>query len=691
MKNKLTNFNDSFHLANEISRENDSEKLISVIENWEYVNPSTKPIFSDLIESFGFYPYLKELDTLNTAASMRAEFHKSANLINSHNEKVTFHLEQKVLEEKISLKQNLLVSAPTSFGKSLLIEEFVARKEYQNILIIQPTLALIDETRKKLKKYDDHYNIVVNTRQNISDNNIFILTSERVLEIFPKISEIDLFIVDEFYKISSHKNDDRASQLNIAFYKIMLTSPQLLLLTPQIDDVSREFIAKYQLEFYKTEYSLVNQKIRKIEYTGSKEIALFNLLESLKEPTIVYVQSPNQAVNLAEKYVNYLAKIDNNRFFPLFEWIDENISKNWILKTFLKNGVGLHNGQYPRHIVNSQLDYFNDGLLDVIFATTSLIEGVNTVAKNIVVYDMKKGAKHGLQSLSHFDYNNIKGRAGRMMKYYTGNVFIFDNPPNKQKETIDIPIIEQDETLKSEVLINLNEEDIKKEKKKEYASLVENLDKDLVSIFKNNYFNIENQKKLYYYLRLNNDILDVLIWDTPTPSHKVLLKTFEVINHYLDGNKGESHKFWAQKCQQVKINNLKNAIYSETQYQKKHSNNKTKTDIEIENISIAIIFNFIKNEAKYEIPKKLGILESIVNYLSLDKKASYSSFIALLEHEGLDEKLGVLLDYGVPSSALRKIKNIPESNINEFIANNLNEFGLNQYEMEIMKNVFNNI
>jgi len=56
---------------------------------------------------------------------------------------------------------NIIVSAPTSFGKSLLIEEFVSSKKFKNIIIIQPTLALLDETRKKLRKYDNDYEVVL--------------------------------------------------------------------------------------------------------------------------------------------------------------------------------------------------------------------------------------------------------------------------------------------------------------------------------------------------------------------------------------------------------------------------------------------------------------------------------------------------------------------------------------------------
>ncbi|PNP87042.1 helicase, partial [Listeria newyorkensis] len=125
MKTLLQDYGESFRLASEISMNQDTEKLIYVVENWQSVNEAIKPIFNDLIESFGFYPYIKKIDNLDTAGLIRNEYHKSNNLINSENQNITFHFEQKLLEEKISNKKNLLISAPPSFGKSLLIEEFV--------------------------------------------------------------------------------------------------------------------------------------------------------------------------------------------------------------------------------------------------------------------------------------------------------------------------------------------------------------------------------------------------------------------------------------------------------------------------------------------------------------------------------------------------------------------------------------
>ncbi|WP_416224429.1 hypothetical protein [Acinetobacter tandoii] len=74
-----------------------------------------------------------------------------------------------------------MVSAPTSFGKSLLIEEIIASNKFKNIVTIQPTLALLDETRQKLKKYEN-YKLIVKTSQNSSleKGNIYLFTAERV-------------------------------------------------------------------------------------------------------------------------------------------------------------------------------------------------------------------------------------------------------------------------------------------------------------------------------------------------------------------------------------------------------------------------------------------------------------------------------------------------------------------------------
>lgn len=307
----------------------------------------------------------------------------------------------------------------------------------------------------------------------------------------------------------------------------------------------------------------------------------------------------------------------------------------------LNHGVGIHNGQFPRPIVNSQLDYFNQGKLNVIFATTSLIERINTAAKNIVIFDMKKSNK----KLSYFDFNNIKGRAGRMMQYYSGNIFYFDAPPIKTSEKVDVPIIEQRDNLQSEVLINLEREDVKDNLKEKYNTIKSSISEELWTIFRENYYDVESQKRLYNYLIQKPNLLNELSWSSSSPSYDTLLQTMKVISHGLD--------------------NASNKSYKEV---------------------IFDVFKFMRTEAKFKIPKKLSVLHSIVNYILKDKIADYSLFIVKLENEGIGGLKSILLDYGVPSTAIKKIRtNSDLVEIIDYIKSNLDSLNFTDYEREIIE------
>lgn len=267
---KYKNFSDMFELAKYVSSKIDQEEgrniVIRVLENWDSVCKESKEIWVNLIERAGFYPYISNLDheKLSLQGSLRRNWFKSENL-----EDVYFHVKQKEIEIALNKNENIVVSAPTSFGKSLIIEEVIASKKYDNLLIIQPTLALIDETRRKLNKYND-YNIVVNSKQEMKDKNIFILTAERVLEM-KSLPQINFLVVDEFYKISNRINDERIDVLNIAIARIMYMNPQILFLTPNIDEISKSFLEKYNINFLNTTFSMVTNEIINIEYNSSKD------------------------------------------------------------------------------------------------------------------------------------------------------------------------------------------------------------------------------------------------------------------------------------------------------------------------------------------------------------------------------------------------------------------------------------
>jgi len=114
-----------------------------------------------------------------------------------------------------------VLSASTSSGKSLVIEEIVASEKFRKIVIVVPTLALIDETRRRLlRRFGERCAIITHPSQKAQADRItvYVLTQERVLSR-EDLADTQFFVIDEFYKmnLATEKESDRAIDLNLAF------------------------------------------------------------------------------------------------------------------------------------------------------------------------------------------------------------------------------------------------------------------------------------------------------------------------------------------------------------------------------------------------------------------------------------------------------------------------------------------
>ena len=381
---KSFNFDETFDIYKKCSQliiENEiyAQKIIvNILEDKDKFESSLNNVLTDLIEAVGFYPYLvkENLQLVSTDSLIRQVYHHSDNLDKY------LHEDQKHLLSLLNSDKNVVVSAPTSFGKSLLIEEFVASNKFKNLIIIQPTLALLDETRRKLRKYDENYKIIVRTSQepSLDKGNIYLFTAERVNE-YKEFPNIEFIIIDEFYKLSSQRDDERADSLNNALHYILKTfNSKFYLLGPNIDNISEGFVEKYNAIFYKTKSSLVDVKSidiysehkikfdRPLKFKEYKEDILFELLFSNKKnQSIIYCSSPGRVRYLSNKFCEFLIrKIEDTQMddLDIIEWIRENISKHWSLINLLRNRIGIHDGALQKHITSSVIDYFNRGDLD---------------------------------------------------------------------------------------------------------------------------------------------------------------------------------------------------------------------------------------------------------------------------------------------------------------------------------------
>lgn len=715
IENKEIDFNLSFYLLKKYSKfvnENDKdaaqEIIIYIIANIEKIKDDTKFIWSDLIEAMGFYPYIEKykdkITLTSTASEIRKEYFKSENL-----HEIYLHEEQKEILEKINLGKNMVVSAPTSFGKSLLIEEIVASKKYRNIVIIQPTLALLDETRKKLNKYYQEYKIIVRTSQNYSEEkgNIFLLTAERVLE-YEEFPNIDFFVLDEFYKVSSKRDDERYEVLNNSLNLILNKhKSQFLLLGPNIEGISEKFINKYNAEFYKTKYSLVaNQQINYYsKYEGQfgekgkkkkfKEEKLFELLYNLKnEQTIIFCSSPDKVRKYANEFVKYL-KIKSSKEInklPLIEWIENFISKDWSIIDCLRHEIGIHDGGLPKHITSSVIKYFNERKLKYLFCTTTIIEGVNTSAKNIIYFDKTKGIN---QKIDFFDYSNIKGRSGRMMEHLIGKIYNFNEPPEEEKITVDVPFVEQN-PISDEILIHLEEDQIIN-KDTEQNEYIKSIDKDLREIYRKNGVSVRGQEKIYHTI-LNDFNYQLLKWNGFPEYNQLeyvlklawdnLIKSGETVRPM-------THKKLVKQIFEYGLKqNIHYLINSNFQYYKKTDKNNL-TDKQIMDDAIKDSFKIHRHWIQYKVPKWLNVVNSIQEYICIKKglkPGSYTFYSEMLENDFIPNNLTILSEYNIPGSAIKKLsKSIPDTILeddllNYIYKNNLmEECKLIKYEREIIE------
>ena len=672
--------------ANDTSAYVNAERIVvHILNRWDSLPDETKPIWGDIAESVGFYPYIQRDSSMisdSLSEEMRLMYHKSKHIPN-----VYMHRNQKELSEMLFSGQNIIVSAPTSFGKSLLIEEVVASNKFKNIVIIQPTLALLDETRRKLQKYNEAYKIVVRTTQEPSEtkNNIFLFTAERVCE-YAHFNNVDFLVIDEFYKLSGNRDDERSSALNNAFYKLLKSyKPQFYLLGPNIDKISEGFTEKYNAVFYKSKYSLVDSKVvdaytpRK-ESIKDRETRLFELLTSLsEEQTIIYCSSPERVRSLSKKFCAYLlanTEQETTLDLPIIEWISNNISARWSINNILKYGIGIHDAALPKHITTTIIDYFNDNKLKYLFCTSTIIEGVNTSAKNIIYYDAKKGKDI---PIDYFDYSNIKGRAGRMMEHYIGRIFNFNLPPEREEINVDIPFFQQT-PVKDEVLIQLDELDVNDRHAQQYIDL-QNIPDNVKDIIKKNGLSVKGQLRILEQLRADiEDNQQYICWNGTKPKKWQLNYVLRLAwDNLLSESESRSisfkqlsyltHSYGAwEKPAKTLID--EHTAYLIEEYHNTHPGVDVPENllVQFEDTSIKLILQVVRHWFEYKVPKFLTTINSLQELVCLEMgitPGNYTQFASIIENDFIPNHLTILAEYGIPHTAIKKISRFIPSDTND--------------------------
>lgn len=660
------------------------EALIRTLE-FRSVLDGYQTIITALVQRAGLYPYTSNPENLSTSDLLNFEFHKVVGL-----DEIVLHSVQGQVYRALLDGANVILSAPTSFGKSLLIDAMVASRRFARIVVIVPTIALIDETRRRLsERFSPEFKIITHPTQETAVRNIYVLTQERFLE-FPNMEKPDFFVLDEFYKLSPSRGDERTFVLNEAFYKLFKSGSQFFLIGPKVKDIS---VDQTQLSFryFGTDFATVATEVTWINSGDEMQNALA-ICASLTEPTLIFCKSAPSAYELAHALIQEGTITKTQAASEFADWLRENFHPGWNLAKFLDAGIAVHHGALPRAVAYQVLRKFNEGDVRFLLCTSTIIEGVNTAAKNIIIYDNRIANQ---KSFDLFTFNNIKGRAGRMFRHFVGRVFVLNYHPQQELPLVDIPSITQPSTTPESLLIQLEHNDLSDQSIERLRYLYAQ-DTLPIEIIRSN-SGVDPGQQLSLALKIAEDLAKyhpLLSW-AGYPNNQQLFATCSLMFDYLLAGKsrdgvGSAKHLYGKMQGYLKVKTLAGLVKAELAYNKK----ATPTDA----LESSLIF--LRRWVEFHFPRYLMALDRIQRSVFAKaglKGGDYSTFAAMTKHLFMPVSCTLLEEYGLPFQVTLKLeaKNSLGESVDGVLKRlkqiNLAQFQLSPVEYEMAKDVIANI
>jgi replicative superfamily II helicase len=370
--------------------------------------------------------------------------------------------------------RSVSISAPTSAGKSYVLSLDIIRKIKNgtptSVVYLVPTRALIRQVSLKIIK-DLHTaglrRIPVRCvpipvdRSKFPQGAVYVLTQERLMSLLtPRDGEpwITSLIVDEAQGLRDGDRGiilhsaidavlDRFPKASVFFASPMAKNPEYLL---ELFDRSRA--SKHWVELHSpvsqnlilvTEAANSNRHVTFYINTrgpritiGTHELGFVfqqarvferraNFAKSVtreNESSIIYADRPSGTERIASELIKNEPEPDvvDPDIADLVNFLTVHIHPEYSLIKFLRYRIAFHYGAMPS-IVRSRIeDLCSAGKLKFICCTSTLLQGINLPAKNII---MERPCKGTGEAMERGDFLNLSGRAGRMLKEFHGNVW----------------------------------------------------------------------------------------------------------------------------------------------------------------------------------------------------------------------------------------------------------------------------
>lgn len=379
---------------------------------------------------------------------------------------------QKKLWLSLIQKQRVALAAPTSAGKSFVLQGYLAalfdNNQAKSVVYIVPTRALISQVADDLKvqfegmtvDVPDIVTVPVDADTTLAERAIYVMTQERVqlaLGAHPKLNA-NVIIVDEAHSIAEGA---RGILLQWVIDDLLVRNPasQILFASPAVrnlDIFGRLFGLDDVIEFSSIEPTVAqNFLITTIESAakgklsiktagdGSKPLRLVSTLQLDRKvvsrieklahipaelgrghSNIIYANGAAEAELVALKLTELMSGREPTvACLALSDLAKEAVHTNYALVECVKYGVAFHYSNIPTQLRRAIEAAVSSGEVDFLVCTSTLLQGINLPAKNIFMFAPEKGRAKPLEST---DFWNLAGRAGRLKREFQGNIFLID-------------------------------------------------------------------------------------------------------------------------------------------------------------------------------------------------------------------------------------------------------------------------
>ena len=356
-----------------------------------------------------------------------------------------FPHQESTIEEIIKNKENYIIVAPTSSGKTLPIVVLVElyASESKKVLFTVPLKKLVKSQQEYFRKLLPENIFVTKIGDNDAfDGDVVIGTFEQVyraiLHQSARINEFGLVVFDDFHVLY---DASRGFTLEKAITIIKMRDIRIIALTATIKPLGKlgEWLNAKILEFgeetrqipLEYDYRIIKDRMELLKFLAKDS--------NIIPPVLVFCKSKKRA----EAFARDLARLrpvksqnplgENLRAQTLTHSnikysVGEYYDYETVLIDYITKGIAYHHADVRNEFKRVIEDLMVEGKIDYLFTTTTLAYGFNSPTCTVVIADTKRWDQHyGTSRIGVYEFLQMAGRAGRTGYCDVGKVFVVCN------------------------------------------------------------------------------------------------------------------------------------------------------------------------------------------------------------------------------------------------------------------------